>query len=200
MAVEGNTTVAMIRTDENSSNLLDAIIVMLRAFGRWGKQDNALQLVSLLNVRQHIPSRLKVFCMYTRQSNSRVLCLGRCFATNCCVHVSNYFLFSPRHLIADSKRSYTLHSQQLQTDTHFVFYWWREFYDCYASFSSRRTVSAFCVGTQRYGVPAILLAVTHSMPVPKFRTGAKIGLISCFYFNNSVTVLNKNFNKSFYIF
>ena len=41
-------------------------------------------------------------------------------------------------------------------------------------------------------VPALLLAVTHPMPVPKFRTGAKIVLISCFYFKNSVTVLNNN--------
>ena len=54
MAVQSSTTVAVVRMDENSSKLLDAIFVLLRAFlGReegGGGQNNALRLVSSLNV------------------------------------------------------------------------------------------------------------------------------------------------------
>jgi hypothetical protein len=39
MAVQNSTTVAVVRMDENSSKLLDAIFVLLRAFlGRWGNR------------------------------------------------------------------------------------------------------------------------------------------------------------------
>ena len=61
MAVQNSTTVAVFRMDENSSKLLDAILVLLRAILGGGETEQCLGIGQLVKCTQHIPSRLKTF-------------------------------------------------------------------------------------------------------------------------------------------
>jgi hypothetical protein len=61
MAVQNSTTVAVVRMDENSSKVLDAIFVLLRAFLGGGEREQCLAIGQLVKCKQHIPSRLKAF-------------------------------------------------------------------------------------------------------------------------------------------
>jgi hypothetical protein len=61
MAVQNSTTVAVVRMDENSSKLLDAIFVLLRGFLGGGEIKQYLAIGQLVKRTRHIPSRLKTF-------------------------------------------------------------------------------------------------------------------------------------------
>jgi hypothetical protein len=104
-------------------------------------------------VTRHIPSRLKMFCVcgVSILDSAAVVCrvqaaalqqIAMCMPLIACSHF--------RRLIAESKRSCTLHSQQLQADTRYVFT--ANGGPTIVPIGS--TVSAFCAGTQRCGVPA----------------------------------------------
>ena len=121
-------------------------------------------------------------------------------STNRFAHVTNYCLFSLHTSNCRVKVKLSDWLQMLQIDTHIIIQWLLCFFVPQWHKVSLRAACAFSAGTQRYVVPAGLLTVTRSMHklTVNSQRGENEFYFLC-YLHNTITIVNKIFNRLLYI-